>query len=209
MGQMRQPYLARLVEPALHRILEVFRVAVVTGARQTGKSTLVQQPDVARGREYVTLDDLLLRDQARRDPELLLDRAARLIVDEVQHAPDVLLAIKRRVDESGSKGQYILTGSSNLLLQRDVSESLAGRAGYLTLWPLTRREQLGRASAGAWDLLLAEPPARWPEVLESTAAPPEPWPELARRGGYPAPAHELEDDARRGPTGSPRTPRPI
>lgn len=184
-------YLPRLVQPRLGALLGVFPVAVVTGARQTGKSTLVRQPELFGNRLYLTLDDIVLRDQARRHPDLLLERGDRLVIDEVQHAPDLLLAIKRRVDQRRHRGQYILTGSSNLLLQRDVSESLAGRAGYLTLWPLTRREQLGLGTAGIWAELLSQAPNRWVELLDAQVAPAEPWEPLARRGGYPVAAYEL------------------
>jgi predicted AAA+ superfamily ATPase len=194
---MHNGYLPRLLEAGFRRAQVVFPVVVVTGARQTGKSTLVRKPELSSQHIYLTLDDVLLRDEARRNPELLLDRGERLVVDEVQHAPDLLLAIKRRVDERRLRGQYILTGSSNLLLQRDVSESLAGRAGYLTLWPLTRREQLGMGSAGVWSQLLDEAPARWPDLLNEQPAQPEPWQELARRGGYPVPAHDLADASQR------------
>jgi hypothetical protein len=197
MGDMQNDLLPRFALGRLEALLDVFPVAVVTGARQTGKSTLVRQPRVLGGRTYLTLDDILVREEARRDPELLLDRADRLVIDEVQHAPDVLLAVKRRVDEGRRRGQYILTGSANLLLQRDVSESLAGRAGYLTLWPLTRREQLGLGTAGIWSELLHEAPSRWPDVLRAQDVAPEPWRQLARRGGYPVPAHVLDTPARR------------
>jgi uncharacterized protein len=191
------PYLPRLVQPRLGALLDVFPVAVVTGARQTGKSTLVRRPELGGDRLYLSLDDVILRDQARRDPDLFLERAERLVIDEIQHAPDLLLAIKRRVDRHRRRGQYILAGSSDLLLQRDVSESLAGRAGYLTLWPLTRREQLGFGAAGMWRDLLTEPPARWVDLLESQVAPAEPWQPLARRGGYPVPAYELATSEQR------------
>lgn len=197
MGEMHQAFLPRIVHRRLDALLDVFPVAVVTGARQTGKSTLVQQPEILGDRTYVTLDDVLLREEGRRDPELLLDRADRLVIDEVQHAPDLLLAVKRRVDERRRRGQYILTGSANLLLQRNVSESLAGRAGYLALWPLTRREQLGLGSPGIWTELLREPPARWPDLLRAQDVPAESWRSLAMRGGYPAPAFELEGPAQR------------
>ena len=92
----------------------------------------------------------------------------------------------------------MLTGSADLLLQRDVSESLAGRAGYLTLAPLTRREQLGMGTAGVWTELLALPPAEWPYLLRAQSAPAEPWQAVALRGGYPVPAHELERAEQRG-----------
>jgi len=184
-------YLPRLVESRVKAMFEVFPVVVVTGARQTGKSTLVQRPELSADHQYLTLDDVLVRDQARRDPELLLDRADQLVIDEVQHAPDLLLAIKRRVDEKRTRGQYVLTGSSNLLVQQNVSESLAGRAGYIPLLPLTRREQLGLGSAGHWSELLKTEPAEWPRLLEAQETPAEAWQELATRGGYPTPAHQL------------------
>ncbi len=193
MGDMRTAgYLPRLVEARVKALQDILPVVVVTGARQTGKSTLVRWPEVAGGHVYLTLDDVLLRDEARRDPELFLDRGERLVIDEVQHAPDLLLAIKRRVDEGALRGRYLLTGSSNLLLQRNVSESLAGRAGYLTLLPLTRREQLGLGAAGLWSDLLESGPAAWPEILQANdEIPREEWQVLAVRGGYPTPAHEL------------------
>ena len=66
--------------------------------------------------------------------------SAPVTLDEVQREPDLLLAVKRAIDRSRRPGQFLLTGSANLLLMRGVSESLAGRASYLTLWPMTRRE---------------------------------------------------------------------
>jgi uncharacterized protein len=196
MGDMHD-LLARVAESKLRQLLDVFPVAVVTGARQTGKSTLVQRSELSGDRPYLTLDDILVRDQARRDPELLLDRGDRLILDEVQHAPDLLLAIKRRVDQARAPGRYILTGSANLLIHHRVSESLAGRAGYLSLWPLTRREQLGLGESGVWSALLKEAPVRWPEIVASQQVPPEDWRALVRRGGYPVPAHVLSSHADR------------
>lgn len=191
------PYLPRLVEPRLAALTGVFPVVVVTGARQTGKSTLVRRTELFGDRPYLTLDDVVLRDEARRDPELFLDRGDRMVIEEVQRAPDLLLAVKRRVDERRDRGRYVLTGSANLLLQRDVSESLAGRAGYVTLAPLTRREQLGLGAAGAWAELLALPPADWPEKLLADPVPAEPWQGVALRGGYPVPAHDLRHPEQR------------
>src|SRR3990172_4676256 len=125
MGDMHDELLPRSAAGTAHAMMQIFPVTVLTGARQTGKSTLASM--LAGGHTYLTLDDILLRDLAVRDPEGFLDQGERLIIDEVQHAPDLLLAVKRRVDERRSPGRYILTGSSNLLLQWNVSESLAGR----------------------------------------------------------------------------------
>lgn len=77
---------------------------------------------------------------------------------------------------------------------RSVSESLAGRASYLTLWPMTRREQLGSGRCGVWEELLGGEDRHWPELVKSQAHRPEDWRALARRGGFPVPAVHLEDD---------------
>src|SRR3954453_18133113 len=115
-----------------------------------------------------------------------------MTLDEVQRSPDLLLAVKRVVDEGRSAGRFPLPGSANLLLMRRISESLAGRAAYLTLWPLTRREQLGMGVAGAWTRLFEAEDRSWRDLLEAEEAAPEDWRDLARRGGYPIPSHELE-----------------
>jgi len=192
-----KPYLARAVEPGLRTRLDTFPVVAIVGARQTGKTTLARAvPD--RDRLYVTLDDLDVLDQARREPEQLLRRAPRMTVDEVQREPDLLLAIKREVDRERTAGRFLLTGSANLLLMRDVSESLAGRAAYVTLWPLTVAERAGRGRAGRWSTFFEEPVARWRDAVagaEVTLT--SPWEELARRGGYPTPAYQLDSEEQR------------
>jgi predicted AAA+ superfamily ATPase len=124
----------------LEQGLRALPVVVVTGARQTGKSTLVRSLSPGRDRLYVTLDDLDVQEQAQKAPEDLVRRANRMTLDEVQRSPDLLRTIKRVVDQDREAGRFILTGSANLLMMRQVSESLAGRAVYLNLWPLTRRE---------------------------------------------------------------------
>lgn len=184
--------LPRLVEPALAERLQVMPAVVVTGARQTGKSTLVAER-IGRGRRYASLDDLDVLDAARRDPEILLGGPGPVTLDEVQREPSLLQAIKRAIDRDRTPGRFLLTGSANLLLMRQVSESLAGRASYLTLWPMTRREQCGEGRSGRWEDLLAAPDEEWPEVLGAGKAEPEDWRALARRGGFPTPALELAD----------------
>jgi predicted AAA+ superfamily ATPase len=181
----------------LDRALEAFPVVVVTGARQTGKSTLVRELLADDDRLYVTLDDIDVRDQADRAPDSLLGRAPRMTLDEVQRSPDLLLAVKRAVDERRTPGRFILTGSANLLLMERVSESLAGRAAYLNLRPMTRREQTGLATTGMWDPLFDEPVAEWRGVFLDEVLEAESWLDLARRGGYPVPAlHMRKPDER-------------
>lgn len=168
-------------------------VAVVTGARQTGKSTLVQQFG-SEQRRYVTLDDLDVLSAAREDPELLLDGQQPITIDEVQREPELLHAVKRAVDHRRRPGQFLLTGSANLLLMQRVSESLAGRASYLNLWPMTRRELCGLGPGAIWERLFETRPSEWIDLLRSEPTEAEDWRALARRGGFPVPALQLEND---------------
>lgn len=170
---------------------------VVMGARQTGKSTLVQSHPALRDHRYLSLDDVDVRDVAERAPEDLLARGERLILDEVQRVPDLLFAVKRAVDRDRPRrrGRFVLTGSANLLLMHRVSESLAGRAAYVQLWPFTRGGRAGEARAGCWSALLETPFARWEACLRRGGR--ADWREEARLGGYPTPALELAGAAAR------------
>ena len=188
--------LPRLVDDALVARLRVMPAVVLTGARRTGKSTLVEQL-VPGKRRYRSLDEFDVRDAARRDPEALLGGDDPLTLDEVQREPGLLPAVKRAIDRDRRPGRFLLTGSANLLLMRQVSESLAGRASYLTLWPMTRREQLGLARAGRWEDLLATPDDEWRDLLAVGDGPEEDWQALALRGGFPTPALELTTPADR------------
>lgn len=188
--------LPRLVEAALAERLRVMPAVVVTGARQTGKSTLAAQR-TAGTRRYSTLDDLDVLDAARRDPEALVGGSGAVTLDEIQREPALLAAVKRAIDRNRKPGRFLLTGSANLLLMHQVSESLAGRASYLTLWPMTRREQLGQGRAGRWDELLAARDEDWLEVLSAGDEMPEDWRALARRGGFPTPALQLTSSRER------------
>lgn len=185
--------LPRLVQEGLTRRLGVMPTVVVTGARQTGKSTLVQELTPG-DRRFFSLDDLDVLDVARRDPESLLGGTQPVTLDEIQRHPDLLHAVKRSVDRHHRAGQFLLTGSANLLLTRRVSESLAGRASYLTLWPMTRREQKGMGRVGIWEALLATPDAEWYDLVASQPDEWEDWRSLVRRGGFPFPAVHLDND---------------
>ena len=188
--------LPRLVLPSLAQRLRVMPAVVVTGARQTGKSTLAHELTPG-DRRYLSLDDLDVQDLARRDPDALLEGDRYITLDEVQREPALLNAVKRSIDGRREPGRFLLTGSANLLLMRQVSESLAGRASYLTLWPMTRREQMSQAACGLWDSLLASPESDWIDVITERPGHSEDWRALARRGGFPTPALELDSDGDR------------
>lgn len=186
----------RLVAGALQAHLGVMPAVVVTGARQTGKSTLVREllPGTWR---YFSLDDLDTRDLARRDPEALVGHRDPVILDEIQREPRLLHAVKQAIDERRQPGRFLLTGSTSLLLMQRVSESLAGRASYLSLCPMTRREQLGFGAAGIWDDLLATSDEEWLDLLQAGHEAPSDWRSCAMRGGFPTPALQLATDAER------------
>lgn len=181
--------LPRCVAERLGNHLRVMPAVVVTGARQTGKSTLAQ----AFGeRRYVTLDDFDALDVARRNPDAIIGGDQPVTIDEVQRAPDLLLAIQRAIDRNRRPGRFLITGSANLLLMRQISESLAGRASYLTIWPMTLREQAGQGVAGRWEEIVATPETEWDRMLADASAHPADWREVVTRGGYPTPALQLK-----------------
>lgn len=124
----------------IKKISDTFRVLLVTGPRQTGKTTLLKslKPE---NMGYVTLDDKVLRKQAQDDPKLFLEEhPAPLFIDEAQYAPDLFSYIKINVDNSKAKGQYWITGSQQFNLMKNASESLAGRVGIVNLNSFTYSE---------------------------------------------------------------------
>jgi hypothetical protein len=166
-------YKARLLADKLRRMLERFAVVVVSGARQVGKSTLLSQelPDW----DAVVLDPAVDVGNARQDPDLFLDNhPVPLIVDEIQYAPELVAAIKRRVDKATRKGGgtarraglYVLTGSQQWSVLKSASESLAGRAVFLDLEGFSLAEIAGASIEEHWLKRYLEAPA------EFVAAPP-------------------------------------
>ena len=174
--------------------MDITPVVILMGARQTGKSTLVRSEPFLEDRPYVTLDDLSARERATTLPEDFVRSAPSMVIDEVQRVPELLLAVKSAVDEERTRktGRFVLTGSANLLLMRRVSETLAGRASYVNLWPLTRRERLGFARTGLWGELIEQPAADWYDLLHEQDSAAVDWQNEARRGGYPTPSVQLE-----------------
>ncbi|MCL2735949.1 MAG: ATP-binding protein [Propionibacteriaceae bacterium] len=133
-------YINRAAEAVAARISDTFPVLVVTGARQVGKSTMLQHL-AGDDRTVVSLDDPNARALARTDPGLFLQRyTPPVLIDEIQYAPQLLPLIKLAVDRSGEMGQFWLTGSQSFHLMRDVSESLAGRVGIVRLVGLSSAE---------------------------------------------------------------------
>ena len=159
------------------------------GARQVGKSTLCSQIAAEFGLTRQTLDDRDVREHALADPEGFLaelgDRGA--FIDEVQRAPDLVLAIKSVVDRQNRKGQYLLSGSNQPRVGRAVSDSLLGRATYRTLRPLTLSELRFNEQQPGWSFLFGtDERAVVKELEERMASSGElDWQEVVRTGGFP------------------------
>lgn len=190
--------LSRLQTPHLMKVLGNHPVVVLQGARQTGKTTICQFPEIGGSRRYWSLDELDVLDLARREPEALFDGIDELTVDEVQRCPELLSTIKLEVDRDRRPGRFLLTGSANLLLSHKVSESLAGRAVYFHLPPLTWLEVEGRSSWTAPEILLqassvAEVLKRLPAAAPGAG---RPLTEAVLAGGYPVPSLSNDQDFR-------------
>ena len=139
-------YIQRSLENRINYMAAHFPVVLVCGARQVGKTTLLKRIAENKGNiQYVTLDYPRIRQLAQEDPELFLQQySAPLIIDEIQYAPELLPYIKILADEKGSNGMYYLTGSQMFHMMSNVSESLAGRVGILSMYSLSRAEIEGR-----------------------------------------------------------------
>jgi predicted AAA+ superfamily ATPase len=119
-------------------------IVLVTGPRQVGKTTMLKKI-ASGGRRYVSLDNPMVRDTAKNDPELFLQRyQPPVLIDEIQYAPELLTFIKIHVDEYKTKGDFWLTGSQLFHLMKNVSESLAGRVGVINMLGLSQSELLDR-----------------------------------------------------------------
>jgi len=132
-------YIKRHIEESVLERAKEKGAVVVTGARQVGKTTLIEKikPDVAK----ITFDDLSIRNRAKEEPAAFLQlNPPPVFIDEVQYAPEIFPYIKMSLDKSRHKGDYFLTGSQSFELMKNVTESLAGRAGILELLGLSLRE---------------------------------------------------------------------
>lgn len=141
-------YIHRIMESKLKYLADHFPVVMVCGARQVGKTTLLNQIREENGQiQYVTLDYPRIRTLAKEDPELFLQQyQPPIIIDEIQYAPELLSYIKIRTDRVQQNGMYYLTGSQMFHMMRNIRESLAGRVGILSMYSLSRAEIEGRES---------------------------------------------------------------
>ena len=132
---------SRHISPLLVEALADTPVVLLNGARQTGKSTLAQSLSATSAYRYLTLDDHVVLAAAKHDPVgFIAGLSGPVILDEVQRAPEIFLAVKAEVDRDRSPGRFLLTGSANVLLLPRMADSLAGRMEVLSLWPLSSAE---------------------------------------------------------------------
>jgi predicted AAA+ superfamily ATPase len=177
--KMKSPTLyPRWIEPRIVEALQDTPVVLLAGPRQSGKTTLVRQM-AAQDMRYLTMDDELTLLSARKDPVGLIRSLDRAVIDEIQRAPQLLLAIKKSVDEDRRPGRFLLTGSANLMALPTVADSLAGRMETLSLLPLSQSEIEGRSanwidSAFTGRILTAATPALGATLVERVL-----------QGGYP------------------------
>ena len=157
---------------------------LLNGARQTGKSTLVQSPEISKkNRQYLTFDDPGVLAAAKRDPNgFIAGLDLPVTLDEVQHVPEIFPVIKAAIDRNRRPGDFLLTGSANVMLLPKLAESLAGRMEVLTLWPFSQGE-IRSFKENLVDTLFSKSPVHWSSRLPLLS-----WEELLEMmtaGGYP------------------------
>lgn len=175
-------YHPRWLSPLLQTAVSDHAIIVLTGARQVGKSTLLQNAQPFRDWRFHTMDDFDALRQAQQNPAALWAGTQNIVIDEVQKAPELLPAIKKAVDENPGKYRFALSGSANLLLMRQVSESLAGRAVYFVLSPMTLGEYAQTSAPSLLEELLN---GQFPAESSLPDGPPDVIP-LLLRGMMPA-----------------------
>jgi uncharacterized protein len=169
----------RHIEPRIIEALADTPVVMIAGPRQAGKTTLVRRLAASHGMRYLTLDDDMTLLAAAEDPVGMIRALDRAVIDEIQRAPQLLLTIKKTIDEDRRPGRFLLTGSANIMTLPTVADSLAGRMETLSLLPLSQSEMRGGNanwldSAFGGRLPAAGVPLTGSDLVEAVV-----------RGGYP------------------------
>ena len=172
-------YIKRSIENVIERSAETFKAVLVTGARQTGKSTLLSRlyPDV----KMITFDDPFMEDQAKNNPEMfMMLNEPPVFLDEIQYVPSLFRYIKMTCDKSDEKGQFFLSGSQPFKLMDMVSDYMAGRIAVIELAPLSLREIMGSSFTGPF-----LPTLEYVKERKDDAQNPGNIWNIIHRGGYP------------------------
>lgn len=180
-------YIPRQLEGKIQQYVSQFPAVILTGARQTGKSTLLKHLFLNKDNwRYITLDQRSVLERIQSDPDLFVkDIDSNIIIDESQKAPNLFHSIKWKIDQ-GTRHKIILSGSANFHLMRSVTETLAGRAGVLELYPLSLSEKYKKHSCLLEILLAAKNPAQLIEsIKEFPFLPESAIVQHALWGGYP------------------------
>ncbi len=182
-------YLPRALAGTVRRAARTFPAVLVTGARQSGKTTLLRH-EFGKTHPYVSLERPDVRSRALADPGAFLEEhPVPLILDEIQYAPQLLHYIKDRIDEDRAPGRWLMTGSQSFSLMHGVSQTLAGRIAVLTLEPVSTEEIRGRPSRLDLSGLLARVFAgdSLPSRAPRARTPGVDLVDWLLRGGYPEP----------------------
>ena len=179
-GHTGNAYVPRRAAVRVLEALGDMRVVLVNGARQSGKSTLVRRVGKETGAAWYTLDNAETRRLVEADPTGFVHFEERMIIDEIQRTPELLLSIKERVDEDPEPGRFLLTGSARVLGLRDLPDTLVGRMETIELWPLSQGEIDGSPDAfvdAAFEL--------GPDLRHDSAISRDQYIERIVRGGFP------------------------
>lgn len=135
-------YLKRMLEGVIGEVRKTFPATVITGPRQSGKSTLLKHVIASPEASYISMEDPNLRAMIMEDPLAFLEKKKKpVVLDEIQHLPEITTYVKMLVDKKRTPGSWFLTGSQQFSVMKNVSESLAGRAAVLTLLPFQLKER--------------------------------------------------------------------
>ncbi len=184
-------YKQRLLSHRFRGVLGTFPIIIIGGARQTGKSTmLLRDPLCSENRSYYTCDDPTVLLALQESPDSFFLEGRRYAIDEAQRVPEMFLALKRAVDRDRLVGRFLISGSAQFLLLKNIGDSLAGRATYLRLHPFTINERLNNGKVPLLYKLLDSSNPIFPDQWQ-----PVPWnSEWMIRGSYPDPIMNTSAD---------------